>query len=144
MNDLLNLLKEKVLDTAQSQLSLPETKKTEICDNLTTSIMEGLKEKAGSATGIGELTSLLSGSTSASSSPVTTSITNYFVENFASKLGLNTAVTSSVKSVIPKVLDKVVAAVKDGDISVDKIITMLGGESSIKNIAGGIFSKFFG
>ncbi|MBO7124632.1 MAG: hypothetical protein J6V74_02170, partial [Bacteroidales bacterium] len=56
-----------------------------VLDGLTDSIFGSVKEKAQSASGIEQLTSLFTGKTSAESSPVTSLATQLFTKNIVSK-----------------------------------------------------------
>ncbi|MBO4777222.1 MAG: hypothetical protein J5588_01895 [Bacteroidales bacterium] len=119
-----------------------------VLDGLTDSIFGSVKEKAQSASGIEQITSLFTGKTSAESSPITQLASQLFTKNAAKKLGLDDSTVKIATSLLPTIIGKITS--KDSGIDLTSILTSLGasaaGSSSKGDLLGAatsILGKFF-
>lgn len=119
-----------------------------VLDGLTDSIFGSVKEKAQSASGIEQLTSLFTGKTSAESSPVTSLATQLFTKNIVSKLGLDANTTKIATSLLPTIIGKLTS--KNSGLDLTSILTSLGASAASSSSKGdllgaatSILGKFF-
>lgn len=146
-----DLIKKVAAEAASGNIEIPENLKEKVLGGLSDSIFDSIKKTAASNGGIEQITSLLTGGTSASSSPITSMATKIFSSQVAPKLGLSSAVTSTITAMLPTVIDKLVAAVssgKDGFNLSDIISAVAGGsgsssKASILKGVGGLLGKLF-
>ena len=145
-----DLIKKVAAEAASGNINIPDNLKEKVLGGLSDSVFDSIKKTATEKGGIEQLTSLLTGGTSASASPVTSMATKIFSSQVAPKLGLSAATTSAITAVLPTVIDKLVAAVssgKDGFDLSDIIAAVSGGSNSstsglLKGV-GGLLGKLF-
>jgi hypothetical protein len=116
-----------------------------VLDGLTDSIFGSVKEKAQSASGIEQLTSLFTGKTSAESSPVTSLATQIFTKNIVGKLGLDANTAKIATSLLPTIIGKLTS--KDSGLDLTSILSAVGASAGNSNgllgAATGLLGKLF-
>jgi len=134
------ILKQVQSAAADSNLS------SDVLGGLSDSIFGSVKEKAQSASGIEQLTSLFTGKTSAESSPVTSLATQLFTKNIVSKLGLDAGTAQIATSLLPTIIGKLTS--KDSGIDLTSVLSAVGasaagGSNGLLGAATSILGKFF-
>ena len=144
-----------ILDLIQKQVSaqagnvaIPAGAKDTVLNGLTDSIFGSLTQTVTKAGGIDQITSLLTGKTSASASPVTALAGNIFSKNVLNKLNLGGALNSSLSALIPSILGSLSGILKDqdgdGDVDLNDIIITLKGGSKASKSGGGLLGSILG
>ena len=120
---------------------------SDVLGGLSDSIFGSVKEKAQSASGIEQLTSLFTGKTSAESSPVTSLATQLFTKNIVSKLGLDSNTANLATSLLPTIIGKLTS--KDNGLDLTSVLSALGASAAgssnggLLGAATGILGKLF-
>ena len=116
-----------------------------VLEGLSDSIFGSVKEKAQSASGIEQLTSLFTGKTSAESSPVTSLAAQLFTKNIVSKLGLDANTTKIATSLLPTIIGKLTS--KNSGLDLTSILSAVGASAGNSNgllgAATGLLGKLF-
>ena len=119
---------------------------SDVLGGLSDSIFGSVKEKAQSASGIEQLTSLFTGKTSAESSPVTSLATQLFTKNIVGKLGLDAGTAQLATSLLPTIIAKLTS--KDSGIDLTSVLSAVGASAAgssngLLGAATSILGKFF-
>jgi uncharacterized protein YidB (DUF937 family) len=145
-DELLNLVKEHAGSAIINNPAVPNEKNDAVCETATNSIIDKMKEMAGSG-GIDSITSMFQSGSNVADHPAASNISSGVVNDLMKKFGFDGATASGiVAQLIPTVLSKLTSKTNDpNDKSFDlnSIIGSLTGGSgnSILNTIKGFFGS---
>lgn len=121
-----------------------------VLNGLSESVLSSFKKTASTANGIEQLTSLLTGKSSAESSPITALASQIFTSQIASKLGLSSSASSAASSLLPAIIGGLVSSISSKGLDLSSILSAVGGSNSASTLGklasvagklGGLFKK---
>lgn len=147
LDSILNLVKDTVANTVNSNGGIPEDKKSQTVETATHAVTNGLKDNF-TLGNMSNLINLFKGGNSTNSNPITNNIVSSVASELIQKVGLSQSVANMISTtVVPLVMKVISGKVNDPNekgINIESLIeTFSGGDSK----GGGILSslgKLFG
>ena len=148
LDSILNLVKDTVANTVNSNGSVPEDKKSQTVETTTHAVANGLKENF-TLGNMSNLINLFSSGSSAGSNPITNNIASTVTSALIQKVGLSQSVANMISTtVVPLVMKVISGKVNDPNekgFNVESLIETFSGGGD--NKGGGLLSslgKLFG